>query len=205
MAIALVSWITAIQSGGGGGGSAHLRSDSCPNGDYSPSYYDGTCGTIPMEDERIPNESAHNSADDQTETTETNKSENSEESIYEWAKEYQLTDANTEQEMRGEDKITRAEMAKIIVSYMDTPFLKRGKEDFNTQENSSTLPPEGRQCSSFTDLNQVNAELQSSIIKACEYGLMGYHADGERPKEKFFPNGEITRAEVATIISRMLR
>ncbi|MDR0370087.1 MAG: S-layer homology domain-containing protein [Candidatus Peribacteria bacterium] len=60
-------------------------------------------------------------------------------------------------------------------------------------------------CSSFTDLNQVNAELQSYIIKACEYGLMGYYADGETTKEYFSPTKEITRAEVATIISRMLR
>lgn len=31
----------AVVSGGGGGGS--LRMDDCPNGDYSPSYYDGSC------------------------------------------------------------------------------------------------------------------------------------------------------------------
>ncbi len=32
--------------GGGGGSSAQLR-DSCPSGDYSSSYYDGSCGTAP--------------------------------------------------------------------------------------------------------------------------------------------------------------
>ncbi|MFZ3233475.1 MAG: DUF1501 domain-containing protein [Patescibacteria group bacterium] len=32
--------------GGGGGSSAQLR-DSCPLGDYSQSYYDGSCGTAP--------------------------------------------------------------------------------------------------------------------------------------------------------------
>jgi hypothetical protein len=34
---------------------------------------------------------------------------------------------------------------------------------------------------------------------------MGYYADGETTKEYFSPTKEITRAEVATIISRMLR
>jgi hypothetical protein len=34
---------------------------------------------------------------------------------------------------------------------------------------------------------------------------MGYHSDGETTKEYFSPTEEITRAEVATIISRMLR
>lgn len=30
---------------GGGGGSVSSK-DSCPNGDHSSSYYDGTCGTV---------------------------------------------------------------------------------------------------------------------------------------------------------------
>jgi hypothetical protein len=34
---------------------------------------------------------------------------------------------------------------------------------------------------------------------------MGYYADGVTTKEYFSPTEEITRAEVATIISRMLR
>jgi hypothetical protein len=33
--------------GGGSGGFGSTLSDSCPNGDYSASYYDGTCGTKP--------------------------------------------------------------------------------------------------------------------------------------------------------------
>lgn len=32
-----------VSSGGGGGGGGGLRADSCPNGDTSPSYYDGIC------------------------------------------------------------------------------------------------------------------------------------------------------------------
>jgi hypothetical protein len=34
---------------------------------------------------------------------------------------------------------------------------------------------------------------------------MGYYSDGETIKESFLPNDNITRAEVATTISRMLR
>lgn len=33
-------------SGGGGGGGIYLVKDVCPNGDYSLSYYDGTCSSI---------------------------------------------------------------------------------------------------------------------------------------------------------------
>ena len=34
--------------GGGGGGGLTLPHDNCPNGDFSPSYYDGTCGSTPI-------------------------------------------------------------------------------------------------------------------------------------------------------------
>jgi hypothetical protein len=34
---------------------------------------------------------------------------------------------------------------------------------------------------------------------------MGYYSDGKTIKESFLPNEVITRAEVATVISRMLR
>ncbi|MDP2104286.1 MAG: SH3 domain-containing protein, partial [Candidatus Gracilibacteria bacterium] len=37
-----------VSSGGGGGGGGGLRMDSCSEGDYSPSYYDGKCGTKPV-------------------------------------------------------------------------------------------------------------------------------------------------------------
>jgi hypothetical protein len=36
-------------STGGGGGGSSVSKDNCPNGDYSASYYDGTCGTATNE------------------------------------------------------------------------------------------------------------------------------------------------------------
>ena len=60
-------------------------------------------------------------------------------------------------------------------------------------------------CARFSDLNQVNAELQSYIVQSCELGLMGYFSDGETIKPDFSPNDTITHAEVATLLSRMLR
>jgi hypothetical protein len=83
--------------------------------------------------------------------------------------------------------ITRAEMAKAIVSI--TPAVLR----------------ESEKCSAFSDLNQAPVPLQSSIIQSCELGLMGYWANGEDVKPAFSPNEIITRAEVATVISRTLR
>ncbi|MDD2487137.1 MAG: Ig-like domain-containing protein [Candidatus Gracilibacteria bacterium] len=39
--------IVISNNGGGGGGSSSISVDSCPNGDYSNSYYDSSCGTKP--------------------------------------------------------------------------------------------------------------------------------------------------------------
>jgi hypothetical protein len=99
----------------------------------------------------------------------------------------------TYEDFRPHDAITRAEMAKIVVSYIALIDPNR-------------LPvSESSQCSTFKDLNQVNEELQSYIIHACQFGLMGYRSDGLTQKPHFDPNDKITRAEVATVISRMLR
>jgi hypothetical protein len=94
---------------------------------------------------------------------------------------------------RATDTITRAEMAKVISSYIRT---------FNI---SVIGPTSVEKCSQFSDLNQTNAELQSYIIQACELGLMGYHADGVNQQPTFRPNDTISQAEVATVVSRMLR
>jgi hypothetical protein len=39
----------------------------------------------------------------------------------------------------------------------------------------------------------------------CQLGLMGYYSDGKTVQSAFRPNATITLAEVATIISRLLR
>ena len=99
----------------------------------------------------------------------------------------------TYEDFRREDKITRAEIAKMLSVYAEdhmhlTPDIDRIQ-----------------QCSSYNDLDQVNPELQSSIIQSCELGLMGYYADGKTVKPSFSPKDTITKAEIVTIISRMLR
>jgi hypothetical protein len=178
-----------------------LKSDYCPYGDNSPSYYDGVCHSENDHASAEENEDSSQAQNDQNgdssqaqndQNGDSSQAQNVRRNLYERAKKFKLTDKQTYEEAKLEDGITRAEMAKIIVSYIDSSQAQ------NDTDNNDKY-------SSFTDLNQVNAELQSYIIKACEYGLMGYYSDGETTKERFFPNGDITRAEVATIISRMLR
>ena len=69
-----------------------LRKDHCPNGDFSDSYYDGTC--------------------------EENNEHGSEEDIYEWAKEIWLTSMDSIENFQWNRFLTRAEMAKIVSIYL---------------------------------------------------------------------------------------
>ncbi|MDR3169673.1 MAG: hypothetical protein LBU27_08270 [Candidatus Peribacteria bacterium] len=60
-------------------------------------------------------------------------------------------------------------------------------------------------CSQFTDLSLANLDLQPYVVESCQLGLMGMHGDGIGVQEEFFPARTITRAEVGTILSRLLR
>ncbi|MDR0859464.1 MAG: hypothetical protein LBO09_00310, partial [Candidatus Peribacteria bacterium] len=60
-------------------------------------------------------------------------------------------------------------------------------------------------CAQFQDVSEVPAELQPYIIQSCELGLMGMHGDGIQVQDNFFPKSFISRAEVGTILSRLLR
>ncbi|GHV22455.1 hypothetical protein FACS189428_4550 [Clostridia bacterium] len=60
-------------------------------------------------------------------------------------------------------------------------------------------------CSQFSDLSQAGADLQSYIIQSCQLGLMGMDGDGIGVQESFLPKNSITRAEVGTVLSRLLR
>ena len=177
----------------GGGGGYRLTRDYCPEGDFSPSYYDGTCGVAKVDPEL---DNLEPEIDHQDKDPGTIVDENSSQ-IYLWAREHHLTSMETYEKFRPYDRMTRAELAKIVVAYR--ALIKESKGE-------SALPFfHKEECQSFTDLRQVNTELQGYIVWACELGLMGYHSDGETLKKTFSPNTPVTRAEVATVISRMFR
>ncbi|GHV23170.1 hypothetical protein FACS189428_6320 [Clostridia bacterium] len=153
--------------------------DVCPNGDFSPSYYDGTCGG--NEDEE------HGAAGTEIPSTKTIY-----ETAYERAKEYGITTASTYEEARTTDAILRQEMAKMISTYAIKLFQK-------------TPDTEKIDCSQFKDLAQAGGDLQPYVIQSCQLGLMGMNGDGIGVQENFSPKSSITRAEFGTVLSRLLR
>ena len=44
---------SSSSGGGSSGGGGSIIKDNCPNGDFSPSYYDGTCGLTPDTQEEV--------------------------------------------------------------------------------------------------------------------------------------------------------
>jgi hypothetical protein len=98
---------------------------------------------------------------------------------------------------RPKDIITRAEMAKVMVLFAEKalslfPQAKTGQAIHNG-------------CYAFKDISDQSTGLQSSIVQACELGLMGYNFDGKTVKTFFNPDEEISIAEIATVVSRWLR
>jgi hypothetical protein len=82
-----------------------------------------------------------------------------------------------------EGKLLRAHMAKMMVNYAIKVL--------------NITPNTGLACS-FTDIAKQTAEMQGYVKLACQLGLMGQGITG------FDPNGEVTRAQFGTVLSRAL-
>lgn len=102
---------------------------------------------------------------------------------YSFALEYGITTKSTIQEADMDGKLTRSQMAKMIANYA-----------INVLHH---IPNTALVCS-FDDLSGQTAEMQSYIVQACQLWLMGQHI------QSFYPNGKVTRAELGTVLSRML-
>ena len=161
-----INWIYSP----GGPGSITRSPDNCPNGDNSPSAYDGLC------------DGGHAAPSDKCSIA-GSKYTNEENEGYLFACERDITTMRTIQAARIHDNLTRAEMAKII-SVFATRIL--GRE----------VPNNKPQCRQFADLHTVNEELQGFITTACEIEQMGYRANGVDFLTYFRPNDKISRAEV---------
>jgi hypothetical protein len=110
---------------------------------------------------------------------------------------------STLETFRPTDPITRAEMAKVVVTYTLDSSLQPPASIQN--DNDTTASIQNDKCTAFSDLSTAPLDLQPFIIQACQLKLMGLQADGTTPKKTFDPNETITLAEVATTVSRLLR
>ena len=125
-----------------------------------------------------------------TETTDAAKSKYSEEQVaaYEWALENGITTINDIEKARLSDGLTRAELAKMMSQYLTKVLWK--------------TPTTGEKAN-YADVNSSLGDLADFIEIAYSYKIMWINADGT-PLKNFNPRGKVTRAEYATVFSRVL-
>ena len=139
--------IKTTTTSGGGGGSSSTSKDTCPDGDTSPSYYDGKCDMIG---------STHVSAAKLWSitwspfTTEINNA-------YLYAYNLGIVSSPTIVWADMEGKLIRSHMAKMMVNYaIKVMWLK----------------PDTTKTCSFGDIGNQTSDLQIYIKLSCQLGLM---------------------------------
>jgi hypothetical protein len=101
-----------------------------------------------------------------------------------------MTTMPTLQAAMMEKNLTRAELAKIL-SVFAQKFL-----DKKVVENKVGCE--------FADKAEAAGDLANYMKLSCELEIMGLHADGKTPLVNFMPNKFVSRAELATVFSRVL-
>ena len=129
-------------------------------------------------------------AAESTQTVDAAKSKYSEEQVaaYEWALENGITTINDIEKARLSDGLTRAELAKMMSQYLTKVLWK--------------TPTTGEKAN-YADVNSSLGDLADFIEIAYSYKIMWINADGT-PLKNFNPRGKVTRAEYATVFSRVL-
>lgn len=107
---------------------------------------------------------------------------------YKWALENGITTMKTVEAARLDEPLTRAELAKMMVVYIQKVLEK---DPIVTGDVS------------YSDVDESLGDLYGYIKLAYQYQIMGINADGT-PIEFFNPNGLVTRWEYATVFSRVL-
>ena len=107
---------------------------------------------------------------------------------YKWALGNGITTMKTVEAARLDEPLTRAELAKMMVVYIQKVLEK---------------DPVVTGDVSYPDVDESLGDLYGYIKLAYQYQIMGINADGT-PIEFFNPNGLVTRWEYATVFSRVL-
>ena len=165
----------------GWGGSNPIQKDSCPNGDKSLSYYDGTCELSKTIPKKLLSDALWTwditwSLAWSPFPTEIN-------TAYLYAHNLGIVSSPTVLWADIEGKLIRSHMAKMMVNYAVKVMW---------------LTPDTTKTCSFDDIGSQTPELQSYIKLSCQLGLMWIGVTS------FDPEATITRAQFGTILSRTL-
>ena len=145
-----------------------------------------TADTTGAETEEV----AENTEDNTPTISDAAKEKYSEEQIaaYTWAFENGITTINDIEKAKLADWLTRAQLAKMMSQYMTNVLWKTPAEVEKVE---------------YADVDSSLGDLADFIQVAYAYKIMWINADGT-PIKKFNPKGQVTRAEYATVFSRVL-
>ena len=135
-------------------------------------------------------ETVSNDTNDSVTTTDSAIQKYSEEQVaaYKWAFEKWITTIDNIDKAKLSDWLTRAQLAKMMSQYMTNVLWKTSVD---------------AESANYADVDESLWDLADFIQTAYEYKIMWINADGT-PLKNFNPNWKVTRAEYATVFSRVL-
>jgi hypothetical protein len=156
--------------------------DTCPNGDKSLNPYDGKCNDNNKDSEKAKKVKTITSSWEVLSNLLNGFSQEFNDA-YTFAFSKGITTQSTIQKANMTWALTRASMAKMIVNYA-VNVLGKAVDSWVV-------------CT-FADMTGQSTEMQEYAIKACQLWLMG------KGQSNFNPKGIVTRAQLWTVLSRML-
>ena len=183
------------------GGWARLIMDHCPNGDFSSSYYDGSCGNEwkPVETKEVEKQlfnptiktSCFNPLDQKT-VDQGNAMTELLKQAHQMLYSYQLTRWQGTRDFAPERSLTRQEAARFMTEFATNVLCRKPSRSYAEQ---------------FTDLGDADPTLLPYIYKSYDYLIFNGDANpnGDKAKTTFRPYDLITVDELSAIITRLVK
>ena len=183
------------------GGSARLIMDHCPNGDFSSSYYDGSCGSDwkPVETKEVEKQlfnptiktSCFNPLDQKT-IDQGNAMTELLKQAHQMLYSYQLTRWQGTKDFAPERSLTRQEAARFMTEFATNVLCRKPSRSYADQ---------------FTDLGDADPTLLPYIYKSYDYLIFNGdgNPNGDKAKTTFRPYDLITVDELSAIITRLVK
>ena len=183
------------------GGWARLIMDHCPNGDFSSSYYDGSCGNDwkPVETKKVEKQlfnptiktSCFNPLDQKT-IDQGNAMTELLKQAHQMLYSYQLTRWQGTRDFAPERSLTRQEAARFMTEFATNVLCRKPSRSYADQ---------------FTDLGDADPTLLPYIYKSYDYLIFNGdgNPNGDKATTTFRPNDLITVDELSAIITRLVK
>lgn len=189
-----------------------VAKDICPNGDTSPTEYDRLCSGLSLQSGGTPSWTGSTTTWNNTSSTgvtnnetpwennpttpenpitwseDTDCATTEDNDAYVFAKKHGITTMPTCKKANLDGLLLRKHAAKMIVNFAKNILKKQ--------------PDTTRNCV-FSDMAAEDGEMNQYALEACQMWIMGVDGVGV-PAQTFSPNGVLDKAQLATMISRLL-